>query len=450
MSPIKIKFLKNLYTRYPNLENILHNGGWLFFDKIFRMGVGMLLGVWIARYLGPDTYGKLNYVIAYIALVGSFTNLGLDGIAVRELIKEKNIREEVISTSFVLQFFAGLLAYGISIVLILYLRPNEVDIFWMVCLVGFTLSLRAVGVIKYWYEAQVLSKYFVWLENSLFVLFSGIRVFLILKDFGVFAFVWAGLVESIIVLIGYYFLYKFHNGTLSVRHANWKRAVSLFRDSWMLLLSGLAIIVYMRIDQIMIGQMLGDEAVGVYTAAVKISEVWYFIPITIASSLFPAILKAKEFDQNLYLERLRLLHSFMLLIALVIAIPMTFISAPIIDFLFGNKFSEAGAVLAIHIWAGVFVFLGVASSRYYLTENLQKLELYKSIVGCVTNIVLNYFFIPIYGVKGAAIATVISQFFASVLFNLFLKRTREIFFIQLQSVFIWTMFNQLNRFRKSI
>nr|WP_228003560.1 flippase [Leptospira borgpetersenii] len=428
----------------------MYNSGWLFFDKIFRMGMGMFLGVWIARYLGPDSYGKLNYVIAYIALIGSFTNLGLDGVVVRELIKEKAHKEEILSTSFLLQLIAGMIAFAVAILLIPLLRPDELDLFWMVFLVGLTLIFRAVGVVRYWYEAQVLSKYFVWLDNGLFFVFSGVRILLILNGLGIFPFIWTALIESSISLFGYYLLYKYHNGSLSVLHANWRRARTLLRDSWMLLLSGLAVIVYMRIDQIMIGQMMGDEAVGIYTAAVKISEVWYFIPMAVASSIFPAILKAKEFSQELYLERLGLLHSFMFLLALMIAIPMTFLSDPIIRLFFGEKFSEAGAVLAIHIWAGIFVFLGVASSRYYLTENLPKGELYKSISGCLTNIILNYFLIPLYGIKGAAIATVISQFVASTLFNLLFKRTREIFFIQLESVFFWKMLSRLNHLRSRL
>ncbi|EKQ90238.1 polysaccharide biosynthesis protein [Leptospira borgpetersenii str. UI 09149] len=442
--------LNRLYSRYPNLKDILYNSGWLFFDKIFRMGMGMFLGVWIARYLGPDSYGKLNYVIAYIALIGSFTNLGLDGVVVRELIKEKAHKEEILSTSFLLQLIAGMIAFAVAILLIPLLRPDELDLFWMVFLVGLTLIFRAVGVVRYWYEAQVLSKYFVWLDNGLFFVFSGVRILLILNGLGIFPFIWTALIESSISLFGYYLLYKYHNGSLSVLHANWRRARTLLRDSWMLLLSGLAVIVYMRIDQIMIGQMMGDEAVGIYTAAVKISEVWYFIPMAVALSIFPAILKAKEFSQELYLERLGLLHSFMFLLALMIAIPMTFLSDPIIRLFFGEKFSEAGAVLAIHIWAGIFVFLGVASSRYYLTENLPKGELYKSISGCLTNIILNYFLIPLYGIKGAAIATVISQFVASTLFNLLFKRTREIFFIQLESVFFWKMLSRLNHLRSRL
>lgn len=348
--------LQKLYSHYPSLKNILHNSGWLFFDKVFRMGIGMFLGVWIARYLGPDNYGKLNYVIAYIALIGSFTNLGLDGVVVRELIREKIHKEEILSTSFLLQLLAGIFAFAGAILLIPFLRPDESDLFWMVFLVGLTLIFRAVGVVKYWYEAQILSKYFVWLDNGLFFVFSGIRILLILNGLGIFAFIWIGLAESFISLFGYSLLYKYHNGSLSVTHANWRRARALLRDSWMLLLSGLAVIVYMRIDQIMIGQMLGNEAVGVYTAAVKISEVWYFIPMTVVSSIFPAILKAKEFNQKLYLERLGLLHSAMFVLALMIAIPMTFLSDPIIRLFFGEKFSEAGTVLAIHIWAGIFVF----------------------------------------------------------------------------------------------
>ncbi|MBE8416266.1 oligosaccharide flippase family protein, partial [Leptospira borgpetersenii] len=194
-----------------------------------------------------------------------------------ELIKEKAHKEEILSTSFLLQLIAGMIAFAVAILLIPLLRPDELDLFWMVFLVGLTLIFRAVGVVRYWYEAQVLSKYFVWLDNGLFFVFSGVRILLILNGLGIFPFIWTALIESSISLFGYYLLYKYHNGSLSVLHANWRRARTLLRDSWMLLLSGLAVIVYMRIDQIMIGQMMGDEAVGIYTAAVKISEVWYFI-----------------------------------------------------------------------------------------------------------------------------------------------------------------------------
>lgn len=442
--------LSKIFKRFPNLEKILYNNGWLLLDKVFRMGVGMLLGVWIARYLGPESYGKLNYVIAYVALVGSFTSLGQDGIVVRELINEKRNTDEIISTAFIMQFVAGLVAYLMSIFLILFLRPNQTDIFWMVVLVGFTLILRAMGVIKYWYEAQVQSKYIVWIEGFLFLIFSGLRVMLILENFGVFAFVWLGVFESIINLFAYYVLFRYHESPLSIRHSRWNRAKILLKNGWMLLLSGLAVILYMRIDQIMIGQMMSDDAVGVYTAAVKISEVWYFIPMTIVSSIFPAILNAKQFDQNLYMDRLRLLHSFMFILSIMIAIPMSFLSDSIIALLFGDRFNEASVVLSIHIWAGVFVFLGVASSRYYLTENLQRGELYKSLLGCFVNVVLNYLLIPIYGIKGAAIATVISQFVASVLFNFLFKRTREIFFIQLESLMFWRLFHRFNELRKSL
>ncbi len=205
--------LAKLYELYPSLKNILHNSGWLFFDKVFRMGIGMFLGVWIARYLGPDNYGKLNYVIAYIALIGSFTNLGLDGVVVRELIKEKIHKEEILSTSFLLQLLAGIFAFAGAILLIPFLRPDESDLFWMVFLVGLTLIFRAAGVVKYWYEAQILSKYFVWLDNGLFFVFSGIRILLILNGLGIFAFIWIGLAESFISLFGYSLLYKYHNGS---------------------------------------------------------------------------------------------------------------------------------------------------------------------------------------------------------------------------------------------
>jgi len=151
-------------------------------------------------------------------------------------------------------------------------------------------------------------------------------------------------------------------------------AVSLLKDSWPLILSSMVIAIYMKIDQVMIKEMLDAEAVGNYAAAVRLSEAWYFIPMVISSSLFPAIINAKKISEKLYYDRLQKLYNLMVWMAISIALPMTFLSDWIVNLLYGAKYSEAGDVLMIHIWAGVFVFLGVASGKWFVAENLQLLS----------------------------------------------------------------------------
>jgi O-antigen/teichoic acid export membrane protein len=117
-----------------------------------------------------------------------------------------------------------------------------------------------------------------------------------------------------------------------------------------------------------------------------------------------------------------------------IAIPMTFMSDWIVTFLYGEAYSKAGDVLMIHIWAGVFVGLGVASSKWFVNENLQLYSFYRTLSGAILNIGLNYILIPIYGVIGAAIATLLSQFVASYLFNIIDKKVRYTFFLQTKAL----------------
>ena len=189
------------------------------------------------------------------------------------------------------------------------------------------------------------------------------------------------------------------------------------------MLAGLAVTLYMRIDVVMLQEIVGDREVGIYAAATRISEIWYFLPGIIVASVSPAIIKAHSADSGKYISKLKQLYFVMTWMAIGIALPLSFLSGAMVSLLFGNDFAEAAPVLAIHLWASVAVFLGVASSQYLLVENLQKISFYRTLIGLVVNVILNLMLIPDMGAKGAAIATVISYFVAT--FSIvFFKSTR--------------------------
>jgi len=203
----------------------------------------------------------------------------------------------------------------------------------------------------------------------------------------------------------------------------WQTARVLLKDSWPLILSGMAVSIYLRIDQVMIKEMLDAEQVGFYAAAVRLSEAWYFVPMAIVSSVFPAIINAKKQSEELYYQRLQKLYDLMVWLAVAIALPTTFLATWVIRVLYGDAFLQASGVLSIHIWAGVFVFLGVASGKWFLTENYIKKNLYRTSLGMVTNIVSNLILIPLYGIYGAAIATLLGQLSADLGYDFFDKQT---------------------------
>jgi O-antigen/teichoic acid export membrane protein len=282
----------------------------------------------------------------------------------------------------------------------------------------------------------VLSIYVVYSNIFSLLLSSIIKVILIINEAPLIAFACVTLFDSLVLASGFvYFYFKVKLSFLSWAF-DINKAKSLLKDSWPLILSGLVISMYMKIDQIMINNMLGSIDVGQYAAATRLSEVWYFIPVVISSSLFPAILNAKKISNELYLARLQQLYNLMAWMGIAIAIPMTFMSDWLVQILYGGQFNAASGVLVIHIWSAIFVFLGVASSNWFIVEGLQRYSFYRTLVGAILNILLNIFFIPEYGINGAAVATLISQFVASYLFNAVNEKSRITFLLHSRALLL--------------
>lgn len=432
--------LRHRFAHRPNLIKILNNAAWLFSDKILRMGVGLVVSVWLARYLGPEDFGLFNFAIAFVSLFGALSTLGLPGIVVRDLVSDPKGRFETLGSAFALQIGGGLTAFSLLIALISIFRPQDRSAFAVVTIIGLTLLLKGSESIKYWFESQVQSKYTVWAENSVFVAMAGIKIGFILLGMSLFAFAWVTVVEGVIAAIVLLAIYQWAGETIWVWHFSIVRAKTLLKHSWPLILSGLAVMVYMRIDQIMLGQMLNDRAVGIYSAAVRISEAWYFIPMAIAGSVFPALLDAKKTSEALYLEKFQTLYDTLVVIALVVAIPVTFLASQIVVTLFGQEYREAGTILSIHIWTALFVFLGVASGKWFLAENRQVLALHRVLWGMGINIGLNILWIPQYGGVGAAVATLVSQAVAAFLIDLVHKETRLMFRMKLRACLLTRVF----------
>ena len=435
MNPLKFipQSLQGYIAQHPQFSKILENIGWLFFDKILRMGLGLLIGVWIARYLGPEQFGSLSFAIAFTWLFGAISTLGLPEIVVRDLVRKPDTKLETLGTAAALLFLGGVLTYCLILITIFWIRPEDQLAKILVAILGSTMLFKASEIAVYWFESQVISKYTVWVQNGSFLIFAGIKVLLILNGTPLIAFAWMTLGEASIAAIMLSIMLGIHGPRLRQLCVSLARAKILLKDSWPLLLSSIAVVVYMKIDQIMLGQMVGDEAVGIYSAAVRISEVWYFIPTMIVASVFPAILKARNSSEEQYYKKLQHLFDLMLWLSIGIALPMTFLSESVIKILFGETYLDASSILSIHIWASVFVFLGVASSKWFIAENRQILSFQRTTIGALANVILNFLFIPQFQAVGAATATIISYAIATIISDLFQAETRFIFFMKIES-----------------
>lgn len=404
----------------PGLKKIIHNAGWLFAERVLSMVLTLSVGICVVRYLGAENFGKLSYIISFVYLFGAIAKLGLDAIVVRNIVLEEKITQEILGTAFVLKFIGSLL----TITLIIYttwILENNPQIRWMTLVVALGLLFSSFEVIEFWFQSKVLSGKIVVVRSIALILSSAAKLVFIALKLPLIAFVWLILADTFLKSLGLIWIYYQYKQSIFLWKVNWSVSINLLKESWTLILSAVMVSIYIKIDQVMLGNMTDSVAVGNYAAAVRFSEIWYFVPTIICSSVFPAIIRAKQRCEQEYYSKLQQLYDLMAWIALAIAIPMTFASGYLINALLGEDYNQAGEILALHIWAGPFVFLGVARSQWLMSENLAHFSFATTSFGVVTNILLNLLLIPAYKGSGAALATVISYAVASHVSCLFYR-----------------------------
>jgi PST family polysaccharide transporter len=374
----------------------------MFADRIFRMGVGLVISVWVARYLGPDVFGQYSYAIALVGLFSVFSSLGLDTVLVREIVKVPGARHELLGTALVLRLAGGFVGCSAAILCVSLVRPDDVTMRVLVAVTAAGLIVQAAHVMEIWFQSQLQSRNSVVAKNWAFLIVAAAKVGLILTGASVVAFAWAGLLEIVLAGFGLFVAYHLAGEALSSWRVSAARAAELLKPGFPLILAGLAVSVYMKIDQVMLAEMLGDKAVGLYSAATRLSEAAYFVPGVIVASVLPAVISTRASNQQLYMRRMQRLFDFMVVVAVAIALPGSVFSKFIIEVLYAGPYSDAATVLAIHAWTSVFVFLGVASSSFLLAENLTTISFYRTALGAGMNVLMNLVFIPWLGVAGAA------------------------------------------------
>jgi PST family polysaccharide transporter len=424
--------LSKLLHRSPGIRRIAGNTVWLVIDRLVRMGLGVVVTVWVARYLGPAEFGSFNFAVSFVALFATLTTLGLDNIILREIVLDGSKAPEILGTGFSLRIAGSILAPLIAMLTVRLIQPNDRVAILLVSLMSIGLVFQSFDTIDFYFQSQVQSKLTVWAKNSAFLLMAGFRVLLIHLKAPLWTFAAAQVTELALGAAGLVVAYQWSGGRLSLWRARKQRAIELLTQSWPVILSGMAIMIYMRIDMVMLKVMQGDKATGIYAAATRVSEVWYFIPSAIVTSVSPAIIRARD-NPDLYYGRIGKLFTLMTALAVIIGSGIALSSHWIIHTLYSDAYMAAAPVLAVHVWASVFVFLGVAQAPWDFSENLLKLGFYRTLAGAIANVLINLVLLPKYSSMGAAIATVVSYAVSSVFANAFSSATRPIFFMQMRS-----------------
>ena len=416
-------------------KKVLSNTVWLISDKIIRMAIGLFVAAWVARYLGPDQYGLLNFSLALVALVGVLSNLGLQELIIRNIVKDPEKRDDFLGTAFVLKAVGGVLVLFISILIVFLIRPDDPLGHILVIIIAAGPIFQSFDVIEFYFKSQVEAKYSVIAKSISFLIINVIKVILIIIEAPLIAFAFAVTADILLGSASLVAAYRLSGKFMRKWKINLSLAKEFLAEGYLLAISTIAVLIYMRIDQIMIGQLIGDKEVGLYSAAVRLSDVWYVIPLALIQSAAPVLVKSYNENIQKYNYRLQKLFNLLTLIGLVIAVPTIFLSGWIVEIVFGSAYSNSSGIFAIHIWSIIFVGWGLLRNHILVFEKLVYITMITSLFGAAANVIINYFLIPLYKGEGAAIATLLSQLISSSIILLFFRKSRKITFMQINSLF---------------
>ena len=435
------------YFASPSFRKYFANTSWLLSERVLRMVVSLFVGIYVARYLGPERFGLLSYTLSFVWLFSSLASVGLDEILVRELVKSPEQRNNLLGTVFWLKV-CGTLVMGTTIALVLKYTVEDQQTYWMIALIALGFLFQVTNVVDFYFQSQVQSKFAVRAQVIQLILTSLFKIYLVWNQAELIWFAFALMLDQAVVAVLFLLVYHWKIGWFPFFSFRWKQAKKLMRDAWPIIFAGMVVSFYMRIDQVMLKEMLDAKAVGVYAAAVKLCEAWYFLPTALIASIFPAVIKAKIKSKTLYDKRVQNLYDLMVWSSIAVALPTTLLADWVILILYGTDFQEAADVLRIYIWAGVFVTLGIANSKWLIAENLQRYLFFRTILGALLNVGFNLWLIPIYGIKGAAIATLVAQGTVGFLSLSFFKKTRHNFLMAAKSLSIYGAYKRT--FHKTI
>jgi len=420
------------------------NTGWLMLARVGSLVIKILVGFAITNYLGKDLNGILNYPTAFTTFFVAAAALGLDGFITRELLRTPEHRDQLLGTAFFLKLIGGIAILPlIYLAYLLWNNLSEIETpLTYILIVGLTGITQAFYITDSYFQSKVQAKYVMRIQVFGNILSALIKLVFIFLKLNIEWFVFALLLDTIILACGYVYFYQIKADSVFKWVFNSTLARYLIKNSWPLALSAVLVSIYMKIDQLMVENYLGTGSLGIYSTVVQLSESWYFIPVAIVTSVFPAIMNAKRDDSERYKKRLQNMYDLMVWISLSVAIFMTFASPFIYRLVYKPEFWDGAHVLTIHVWAGIFVFLGSASGQYLIAEGYTKLSMLRTGMGALVNIALNIIWIPKYGIMGAALATLIA-YFTATFFILLVPKTRPQGIMMLKSLFLISLVQKI-------
>ncbi len=428
---MKLKFLKAKESK---------NALWLIGGKVAQMILSLFVGVLSARYLGPSNFGLISYGSAFVSFFMSFCTLGINSVIVKDFYDNPDEQGKAIGSAIVLRLLSSICS-GIMIVAISsVLDYGQWETVTIVALCSVSLVFHVFDTINYWFQSQYKSKLTAIATFIAYVATSIYKIILLILGKSVFWFAFATSVDYIALSIVLIIFYKKNKGPKW--SFSWKKGRSLLKQSYHYILAGMMVSIYAQTDKLMLKNMLDESAVGFYATAIAICHMWTFILSAVIDSMYPTIIQSFKQDQKLFERKNRQLYAIVFYITVTVSLGFVIFGDLAIHILYGEAYAPAALPLKIITWYTAFSYFGVARNAWMVCNGKQKYLKYIYIVAALLNVVLNVVMIPVWGAAGAALASLITQIFTSIILPFFIKDMRPNAILILEAIFLKEVFDK--------
>ena len=401
----------------------LKNASWIIVCRVIQSLLSLVIGMISARYLGPSNYGVITYVSSVVAFALPIMQLGLNQTLVKEFVQSPERAGKILGTSLVINVLSSIVSMIGSVAFVFLVNAGERETILVCILYSLTLLFQATEMTQYWFQYQLLSKYPSIATLCAYVAVSLYKIFLLVTQKSVVWFALSNVLDyfliSVILMVIYF---KVGNQRLSF---DWHLGREMLSRSKYYIIPSLMVMIFQHTDRIMIKLMMGETETGFYSAAITCVGISGFVFSAVIDSMRPVILEEKGKDQVRYENRVAQLYAIITFISLAQSIGMTVLAKPLVNLLYGAEYAPTAGILCVAVWYVTFSYYGSVRNVWILAEGKQKYLFGINVIGAVANVLSNLLLIPRWGGVGAAVASLITQFFTNVIIGFVFKPIRE-------------------------
>ena len=405
-----------------NKNRVVKNASWIIGIQIVKSLLGLVISMLTARFLGPSNFGLINYAASIVAFVTPIMYLGLNGVLVQEIVNTPEKEGEILGTSVTMTFLSSLLCVIGVISFAAAVTRGERETVIVCALYSTLLIFQSLELLNYWFQAKLLSKYASGVALFAYAVISGYKIYLLAAHKSIYWFALSNALDYMIIVIGLFIVYKRLGG--GRLRFNLSTARLLWGKSRYYIVSNMMIAIFAQTDRIMLKLMINDAATGYYSAAVACAGMTGFVFVAIIDSFRPLIFDDKKTDEIRYEKDMCRLYGIIIYLSLLQSLVITLFSGLIIKILYGAAYSASINALKLIVWYTTFSYLGSVRNIWILAENKQKYLWIINLSGALANVALNYILIPITGIMGAALASLVTQIFTNVIIGFIIRPIR--------------------------